>query len=115
VLSDVEQDKLGTTHTEVGAWLMNKWRLPPMFEEVIANLYRFSGYRGPYKNELAVVALANSISRLAGFGARVDWEGSTLEPALLETLKITEEHVGAVLEIVERSREETKQLLDYMD
>jgi len=60
-VTDIEQSILGVTHMEIGAWLIQKWRLP---EEIVAVIehHHNARYRGEHR---ILVALVQTADRLA--------------------------------------------------
>jgi len=108
-LRDLEAERLGTTHAEVGAKVAEEWKFPVLLTQVIGNLYEWKTYSGPCRSEVCVVALANEISRLVRFGNAGDWNAPSLEPTLLGSIGLTEELVDKVAEEVADQRSEILQ------
>ncbi len=114
LLIEVEREKLRTTHVEVGGWIAEKWQFPPPIVDMIANRYDGPTYSGPNKTEVAIVALADDISRKAGFGFAGDWEERPFECYLLETLGLTEGAADAIVAELGPLRTETRQFLNLL-
>ena len=113
-LRDVEMEELRTNHAEVGGWIAEEWGFPPVLVEVIRNAICPQQYSGPYQAEVGVVALANGLSRLAGFGCAGDWDESPIKPDLMVSLGLTEEAVEDLVEELGQFRGETQQFLRLM-
>lgn len=113
-LTEVELDKLGMSHARVGRWLAEKWRFPPIIVNVISNLERVTTYSGADKRSVAVVALADHLSRKAGFGFAGDPEDPVMERQLSALLDITQEQMEAAMAEVSPLRDETRQFLNLL-
>jgi HD-like signal output (HDOD) protein len=74
---DAERDLLGTDHGEIGAWLAEKWRLPPIITESIC--YHHTPWDAP-ENPLLVgiIYLADYLSHLSHIGS----SGTELVPPI---------------------------------
>ncbi|HIJ73413.1 MAG TPA: HDOD domain-containing protein [Candidatus Hydrogenedentes bacterium] len=113
-LRDVEQEKLNVCHAEVGQWLADKWRLPPVLTDVIGNLYRARRYHGPHRTALAVVVVADDMSRAAGFGFAGDWTEPAFAPAVLDSLSLTTATVDEAIEGLREFCDETRRFFHLM-
>jgi putative nucleotidyltransferase with HDIG domain len=60
----VEEDVLGITHAEVGAYLMELWGLPSQIIEAIAFHHSPSVYKDQYFSPLAAVHIANVVDHM---------------------------------------------------
>jgi HD-like signal output (HDOD) protein len=72
---EAETRVMGASHDIVGGWLMEKWRLPPIFGEVAR--YHHSVMEAPEKSLIlvAIVNVADQLARLKGFGFGGDTNG----------------------------------------
>jgi HD-like signal output (HDOD) protein len=113
-LRDVEMEELRTNYAEVGGWIAEEWGFPPLLVEVIRNAICPQQYSGPHKAEVRTVALADGLSRLAGFGCAGDWDEPPVRPDLLVSLGLTEEVVEDLVEELMQFRGETQQFLRLM-
>lgn len=113
-LHEVEHEWLGTNHAEVGAWVAEKWNLPPLIIEVMANLYRTQSYDGPYKTEIAVVALANNIARVAEYGNAGDYDKCRIDMSLANSIGLPADAVNAIVKDLQNLHGDTKHLLEIM-
>ena len=59
----VETEKLGVTHIEVGVALLDKWGIPGLITECV-NKHHETDHNGPLAVETSIVYLANRLSRL---------------------------------------------------
>jgi len=111
LLRDVELEMLHTTHTEVGTWIADRWRLPDLLKDTIANLAHAATYSGRHKTEVAAVALANDLSRMAGIGCAGDPADGPLDNALLESLGLTAPAVNGLIEELPGLRNDMRDFL----
>jgi len=115
LLRDVEREKHRMTHPEVGQWIAERWQLPAMITDTIGNRYRVARYAGPNKTEVAIVALADDISRKAGFGVAGDYDDPPVAQDVLEILSLREETVDAIVSALDQVRDETRQFLNVLE
>ena len=113
-LVDVETEDLGTTHSEVGAWLAGKWRFPEMIVDAIQHVENVEQYTGEYRTEVAIVALANALARNAEFGADGDTAPRPVERWVTYTLGLKEGAVAELTEELGQFRDETRELFDVL-
>ena len=59
----VEYEKLGVTHIDVGVALLEKWGIPGLITQCIKK-HHDANHLGPYAVETSIVFLANQLSRL---------------------------------------------------
>lgn len=65
---DAELDVLGATHTDVGAWLAEKWNLPEGLVEAVRFHHAPAGASQEHAASAALLHLADYLSRRIGFG-----------------------------------------------
>jgi HD-like signal output (HDOD) protein len=75
---EAETRVLGETHAKIGGWLMEKWKLPPLFSEIASFHHSIEESSEEHRMVVCVVSLANQVSRLAGFGFGGDETGMVL-------------------------------------
>ena len=75
---DAERRVLGETHAKIGGWLMEKWKLPPLFCEIASFHHSIEESSEEHRMVVCVVSLANQVSRLTGFGFGGDETGMVL-------------------------------------
>lgn len=113
-LKDSEQVTLNTTHAEVGAWLAEQWCFPETLRKPIAELYTYQNGNS-HDPDTLVVALADSISRLAKFGTAGDPADPSIDEGLLASLRISQGKVEQYLNTVKTHRENAEALLDILN
>jgi len=77
-LHDVEREMLGLDHGEVGALLLERWRLPEAVCRTIAAHHRSEIPEGPDGPHVALLRVANAVGQQAGPGT----EGNPVPPEL---------------------------------
>ena len=97
-LRECEKERLGVNHAEVGRWLAAKWRFPSLIVEVIGNAHRPPTPKRRHAVEIAVVQLAETLARQAGFGDAGDWETPVIDGHLLEFLSMTSPQADGLLD-----------------
>ncbi len=112
-LIEVEEEVLGTTHAEVGAWLVEGWQLPEIVGTVIRHLYD-TDYEGPHCEERRIVALSDHLSQLAGFGSAGGVVNETVEPALVHALGFDEAEIDDLVAELGQHHEATMRFIDAL-
>lgn len=113
-LYHVEQQQLGMTHTEAGKWIAERWRFPSLISDVIGNQQDVTGYRGPHRLEVAIVALSSDISRALEFGNAGDFKPPNLQSDRIIELGLDPNPVSRVLEELEDYPAEAKDFLHIL-
>lgn len=113
-LAILELAELETSSADVGRWMAEKWRFPPMIVDVIGNINRVKKYGGRYKKEVALVALANEISCMAEFGVAGDFGRHSIEPALVSAAGLKEAKVNEIVTTVSGLRHETLEFFNVL-
>ncbi len=74
-LVDAETRLLGENHGKVGSWLMEKWRLPPLYGAIAEYHHALSGAREGYRVPVSVISLADELTRGQSLGFGGDMSG----------------------------------------
>ena len=114
LLHECEKKRLGVNHPEVGRWLTAKWRFPSLIVEIIGNIHRPATAKGKWATEIAVVQLAATLARRAGFGDAGDWKAPAISGLQLEFLRLTPRQVEDLLKILGEMRTTTRDLLKHL-
>mgnify|MGYP005839937213 CR=1 FL=1 len=115
LLREVEFEKIGTTHARIGRWIAEKWRFPFFITNAIGNMYRVTTYYEPDRPAVAVVALADQLSRHAHFGYAGDGECFRPESELLSVLGVGSEEFDHLAAELEALRDEAASFLRILD
>lgn len=113
-LREVEAVKIGTTHSEVGAQVIDEWKFPSLIHDIIESFGTWDSYSGPYREELNVVVLADEISRLAGFGNAGDCDETCLSPSLVRHYGLTSEITQEIVDEISRQRDEIVEFFNLL-
>jgi len=102
----IEKRLLGVTHNELGAWLMQAWRMP---EELIISVEQHHNldYHGAHA---VYVRLVNLSERLLKMHNMSDAESDEIPPELLEHLGLEEEQVFLIMDEVLTGGETLKEM-----
>ncbi|MBI1422034.1 MAG: HDOD domain-containing protein [Gammaproteobacteria bacterium] len=102
----MEKRLLGVSHDELGAWLMQAWKMP---EELIICVehHHDANYHGPYAE---YVLLLNLTERLLKTHGMSDGDDEEIPPELLERLGLEEEQVFLMLDEVLSGGETLKEM-----
>lgn len=95
-LHQAEFDSLGYDHAQVGAWLLEHWNIPRLYQEVVLNHHRpleeaFDQERHYLLS--CIVAAAHSFSYRHSIGSGGDPRKAPLPPDFLERLPLPREHI----------------------
>ncbi len=103
---ETEKRLLGTTHSELGAWLMQAWNMP---EELIVTVeqHHHLSYIGPHA---AYANLMNLTERLLKMHGMSDSETDEIPDELLARLGLTEEDVFEITDGVLQGGETLKEM-----
>ncbi len=99
---ELEKRLIGSTHMEMGAWLMEAWNMPKEII-VVQEEHHSPAYDGLHANYVQVVALADRLLKGLDMG---DAESDELPASLLDSIGLNTEQVAKVLECTVESREE---------
>lgn len=99
---ELEQQILGVTHMELGAWLMDAWNMPQEII-VVQREHHNLEYLGAHANYVQLVALADSLLKGYGMG---DAPNDRIPAEVLVVLGVEEEQVMKVLERTIENRED---------
>ena len=109
-LTIVEQKVLGTNHAEVGAYLLEKWKIPSEITEII----KF--HHQPQKatmtdHETKLIYLANFISNNRGYNNGTGTFPTHFYDDIWDDLKLSAEDIPQIIEEVNEDIEKAKNLL----
>jgi HD-like signal output (HDOD) protein len=113
-LREVEQDRLGATSAEIGRLVATNWRFPEVIIDAIGACTNVRKYLGEWQTEVAVVAVADDVSRRAGFGYAGDRQFLTQLETPLDVLSLTEEDVDEAVEELRGVLDETRAFLNLL-
>lgn len=113
-LVEVEDEHFGTNHAQVGGWLATKWMFPETIIHPIEHQYRVEHYTGPYRAQVQLVAMANQLSMLAGFGNAGDPPRDRVEAWLSYSLGLSERAVSERVAELAALRDDARRLLEIL-
>jgi putative nucleotidyltransferase with HDIG domain len=83
----VEQAQLGLDHAQVGAWMAEKWNLPPDLAAAILHHHQ-PGQETQHQVMVSIVHAANAICLRQGIGASGDRSSAAIEPEVMALLRL---------------------------
>ncbi len=93
----VEHELLGTDHGEIAAWLMERWRFPPVLAEPIV-FHHAPARARTAREETAIVHVANVLVRALDYGSGGDPCIGAIDPVAWQQLGLTSAVLDRVLE-----------------
>ena len=101
-ITDLEMRILGTTHMEIGTWLMQAWNMPP---EIIVSMseHHNPDYSGPHSEYAQLIMIADILLKSHDIG---DSSITEVPLELLDRLGINEEHTLSILDKTLQGRED---------
>ena len=103
---EMEKRLLGVSHNELGAWLMQAWKMPAELVTTVEHHHNLA-YQGPH----AVYAqLTNLSERLLKMHSMSDADTDEIPPELLESLGLEEEQVFLIMDEVLTGGETLKEM-----
>ena len=111
---DVERERMGITHVEVGVALLEKWGIPRLIVECVRN-HHAAEHAEPFEIETSLVFLANRLSRVP-----LDEDGPELSALLpgipqWQQTGCTEEQIGIACRSAEEQWREVMESLGMLD
>jgi len=100
---ELEQQLLGVTHMEIGAWLMEAWNMPQEIV-VVQRAHHDPGYAGPHANYVHLVGLVDRLLKGHDLG---DAASDEIPADLLATLGLGE---AEAIEVLQETMENQKDL-----
>ncbi|MBI5537713.1 MAG: HDOD domain-containing protein [Deltaproteobacteria bacterium] len=113
-LCAVERSTLHTTHGEVGAFVARRWQFPERLAETTAMVEGYRSCTSGLRRDVYVVAMADQLSCLAGFGLAGESSPATVDPWLLGALGLDQVEMAQLLEELHAVRDDTECLLEQM-
>lgn len=113
----VETEKLGVTHVDVGVALLEKWGIPGLITECV-RMHHDAEHDGPRAIETSIVALANHLSRdslpeVTGEVEEIEETLSTIP--CWQTSKCTAEQIGIACRLADEQWMEVMESLGMLD
>ncbi len=109
---EVETEKLGVTHVEVGVALLEQWGIPGLITQCVKKHHDINHIE-PYAIETSVVYMANQLSRLDL--SREDFQEQEAIPEFLSSLPNREQSKCTPEQIIIACRLADEQWLDVME
>ncbi len=96
-LIKAEEEELGFNHGVVGALVLDRWNLPPDVIDVVGWHHSVLNYEGRFLQNVAVVSVADALTRLVGIGNGGDPYVPDLSQNLISLLRLDLASIDFVL------------------
>lgn len=103
---EIEQRLLGTSHNELGAWLMQAWEMPEELSVTVAEHHNLA-YDGPHATYANLLNLSERLLKMHGMS---DADTDEIPNELLEKLGLSEEEVFEITDEVLQGGETLKEM-----
>jgi putative nucleotidyltransferase with HDIG domain len=104
---EAEQKVLGFTHTEVAAWLISRWGLPP--ELMTPIVYHHDPFAAPDNQDIAMLChLADNVCYEMGLSLAPEYAKPPLDARCAEHLMLSERFIASVKEQVPEELKKTE-------
>jgi HD-like signal output (HDOD) protein len=107
---ELERERLGFDHAELGGALLKKWKIPASIGEPVA-CHHDPGTAEQFRLETALIHLADIICQAMELGQGAEWGVPPLDEPAWERLGLTPHMLGAVLKQSESQIAETFAIL----
>jgi len=107
---ELERERLGFDHAELGGALLNKWKIPASIGEPVA-CHHNPGSAEQFRLETALIHLADIICQAMELGQGAEWGVPPLDGPAWERLGLSAHMLGAVLKQSEPQIAETFAIL----
>ncbi|MEK6749203.1 MAG: HDOD domain-containing protein [Pseudomonadota bacterium] len=105
-LHTAEKEVFGLDHAEVGAELLRQWGLPTLFQEV-TRFHHDPALARQHAIEVAVVHIANNLSKLTGYGIVFNEQQPVFDPAAWDITGLNEAQARAQMKDANQLYEDT--------
>lgn len=107
--NEAEKSIMGYSHQEISEKILEKWNFPAVLRAIVRWYAEPENAPDPYKPEVSIVHIANSISTIAGIGIGSDGLYHQISSAAINTLKISnaelEDLYGKIPEMTSQVRD----------
>jgi len=94
---EAENELLGANHTDIAAWINDRWKLPADFAVVLTNHHKNIKESGENAGLVAIVKFADVLARGLQLGHACDNSMPLLEDDVWDLLKMTPQKLDAIL------------------
>jgi HD-like signal output (HDOD) protein len=110
-LAEAETEMMGFNHADVGGWLCEKWKLPPLLSNPISFHHKVDEVDSKYILISSIVHLADILCKRAQIGNSGDNQIGPIQPTAQENLMLTRDELQKIF--VQLKQEESK-ALDFL-
>lgn len=99
--AEAEDMVIGANHTIIGAWLLDRWKIPAFIVEGVA--FHHAMLTNPVPKAALILALADNICIIKGIGISYDKNLKDINKRLITKLKLTERQVENIENLFEET------------
>jgi putative nucleotidyltransferase with HDIG domain len=97
---EAEQEVMGVTHANIGAWLLQKWKLPGQIVDPIMHHHDFHPVRA-HADRTAVIHLSDILVRAEGYGSGGDNRIPVVSEEALTKLDLTADDIRDIMDTMQ--------------
>lgn len=105
-----EQDVMGFDHAAVGGEILRKWKLPEQLQEVV-EYHHTPTLATRFPRDVALVHIADVVAEAMQYGSSGDPRVPPMDAAAWRLAELSDSHIAAVMEEVERQFSDTMNLI----
>jgi putative nucleotidyltransferase with HDIG domain len=109
---EAEDKVMGFNHAEVGGWLCDRWKFPPMLVAPISFHHQVEKVNKDYTEITSIIHLADILCKRAHIGNSGDNTIPHIHPLAMHYLKLQEDDLGKIVEELGQEEEKVKTFLD---
>jgi len=108
---EVEEEVMGFSHADVGGWLCERWKLPPVLTSPISFHHQVEKAGKDYVQMTSIVHLADILCKRAQIGNSGDNKIPTIQLPAQENLNLKEDELEKIIEELKQEEDKVKSFL----
>ncbi|MBW2184254.1 MAG: HDOD domain-containing protein, partial [Deltaproteobacteria bacterium] len=108
---EVEEEVMGFSHADVGGWLCERWKLPPVLTFPISFHHQVEKVDKSYMQMTSIVHLADILCKRAHIGNSGDNKIPAIQLPAQENLNLKEDELGKIIEELKQEEDKVKSFL----
>jgi len=108
---EAEEEVMGFSHTDVGGWLCDRWKFPPVLSFPISFHHQVEKVDKSYMRITSIVHLADILCKRAHIGNSGDNKIPIIQPPVQENLNFKEDDPEKIIEQLKQEEDKAKSFL----
>ena len=108
---DAEIELMGFTHADVGGWLCERWKFPPILVSPVCFHHQLEKADVSSMHVTSVAHLADVLCKRSHIGSGGDDKIQTVHPLAMKNLKLNEDDLNTITEELQEDEEKVKAFL----